>query len=32
MSNLRQLIALLPFSALLIAPALSQAQLFLAPS
>ena len=28
MSNLRQLIALLPFSALLIAPALSQAQLF----
>jgi quinol monooxygenase YgiN len=28
MSNLRQLIALLPFSALLIAPALSEAQLF----
>jgi len=28
MSNLRQLIALLPFSALLIAPDLSQAQLF----
>ena len=28
MSSLRQLIALLPFSALLIAPALSQAQLF----